>query len=230
MNTLLVTGSNRGIGLEIVRHYAQLGWQVHACCRQPDQAEDLQALAQQTSAIQLHALDISDETQIFALADKLKDTSIDLLFNNAGIYGQRDASFGNTDSQQWLDCFYINCIAQLKMCEAFVEQVTASKLKTIASMSSKMGSMADNGSGGSYVYRSSKAALNAVMKSVSIDLKARGIKVAILHPGWVKTDMGGPHAEISTAESVQLMRTTLEKLTLDNSGSFFEIDGSIIPW
>lgn len=230
MNTLLVTGSNRGIGLEIVRHYAQLGWQVHACCRQPDQAEDLQALAQQTSAIQVHALDISDEAQIFALADKLKDISIDLLFNNAGIYGQQNASFGNTDSQRWLDCFYINCIAQLKMCEAFVDQVTASKLKTIASMSSKMGSMADNGSGGSYVYRSSKAALNAVMKSVSIDLKARGIKVAILHPGWVKTDMGGPHAEISTDESVQLMRTTLEKLTLDNSGSFFEIDGSIIPW
>ncbi len=230
MNTLLVTGSNRGIGLEIVRHYAQLGWQVHACCRQPDQAQDLQALAQQTSAIQIHPLDISDETQIAALSAELKDISIDLLFNNAGIYGQQNASFGNTDSQQWLDCFYINCIAQLKMCEAFVEQVTKSQLKTIASMSSKMGSMADNGSGGSYVYRSSKAALNAVMKSASIDLKPRGIKVAILHPGWVKTDMGGTHAEISTTESVQQMRTTLEKLTLNNSGSFFEIDGSIIPW
>ena len=230
MNTLLVTGSNRGIGLEIVRHYAQLGWQVHACCRQPDQAQDLQALAQQTSAIQIHTLDISDEAQIAALADELKEISIDLLFNNAGIYGQNDASFGNTDSQQWLDCFYINSIAPMKMCEAFIEQVARSQLKTIATMSSKMGSMADNGSGGSYVYRSSKAALNAVMKSASIDLKPRGIKVAILHPGWVLTDMGGPNAEISTTESVQQMRETLEKLTLKNSGSFFEIDGSIIPW
>lgn len=230
MNTLLVTGSNRGIGLEIVRQYAQLGWQVHACCRQPDNAQDLQSLAENNSAIHLHPLDISDETQISALADELRDSSIDLLFNNAGIYGQRDASFGNTDSQQWLDCFYINCIAQLKMCEAFVEQVARSQHKTIASMSSKMGSMADNSSGGSYVYRSSKAALNAVMKSTSIDLKPRGIKVAILHPGWVLTDMGGPHAEISTAESVQQMRNTLEKLTLDTSGSFFEIDGSVIPW
>jgi len=230
MNTLLVTGSNRGIGLEIVRQYAQQGWQIHACCRQPDQAQDLQSLAQQNPSIQVHALDIGDETQIAALADKLSDISIDLLFNNAGIYGQQNASFGNTSSQQWLDCFYINCISQLKMCEAFVEQVARSQLKTIASMSSKMGSMADNGSGGSYVYRSSKAALNAVMKSASIDLQPRGIKLAILHPGWVKTDMGGPHAEISSAESVQLMRNTLEKLTLDNSGSFFEIDGSIIPW
>ncbi|HEY9200947.1 MAG TPA: SDR family oxidoreductase [Gammaproteobacteria bacterium] len=230
MNTLLVTGSNRGIGLEIVRQYAQLGWQIHACCRQPNNAQELQSLAKNNSAIQIHPLDISDETQIAALADELKDSSIDLLFNNAGIYGQQNASFGNTDSQQWLDCFYINCIAQLKMCEAFVEQVARSQHKTIASMSSKMGSMADNGSGGSYVYRSSKAALNAAMKSVSIDLKPRGIKVAILHPGWVLTDMGGPHAEISTAESVQQMRTTLENLTLDTSGSFFEIDGSIIPW
>lgn len=230
MNTLLVTGSNRGIGLEIVRQYAQLGWRIHACCRQPNNAQELQSLAKNNSAIQIHPLDISDETQIAALADELKDSSIDLLFNNAGIYGQQNASFGNTDSQQWLDCFYINCIAQLKMCEAFVEQVARSQHKTIASMSSKMGSMADNGSGGSYVYRSSKAALNAAMKSVSIDLKPRGIKVAILHPGWVLTDMGGPHAEISTAESVQQMRTTLEKLTLDTSGSFFEIDGSIIPW
>lgn len=230
MNTLLVTGSNRGIGLEIVRQYAQLGWRIHACCRQPNNAQELQSLAKNNSAIQIHPLDISDETQIAALADELKDSNIDLLFNNAGIYGQQNASFGNTDSQQWLDCFYINCIAQLKMCEAFVEQVARSQHKTIASMSSKMGSMADNGSGGSYVYRSSKAALNAAMKSVSIDLKPRGIKVAILHPGWVLTDMGGPHAEISTAESVQQMRTTLEKLTLDTSGSFFEIDGSIIPW
>ena len=230
MNTLLVTGSNRGIGLEIVKQYSQLGWQVHACCRQPDNAHDLHSLAQSSPAIQIHALDISNEAEINALTNKLKDISIDLLFNNAGIYGQQNASFGNTHSQQWLDCFYINCMAQLKMCEAFVEQVAASELKTIASMSSKMGSMTDNGSGGSYVYRSSKAALNAVMKSAAIDLKPRGIKVAILHPGWVKTDMGGPHAEISTTESVQQMRNTLEKLTLDNSGNFFEIDGSIIPW
>lgn len=230
MNTLLVTGSNRGIGLEIVKQYAQLGWQVHACCRQPDAAQELLSLAQQHSTIQIHPLDISDEAQITSLADKLNDISLDLLFNNAGIYGQQNASFGNTNSQLWLDCFYINSIAPLKMCEAFVEQVARSQLKTIATMSSKMASMADNGSGGSYVYRSSKAALNAVMKSASIDLKPRGIKVAILHPGWVKTEMGGPHAEISTAESVQQMRNTLQQLTLDGSGSFFEIDGSIIPW
>ena len=93
-----------------------------------------------------------------------------------------------------------------------------------------MGSMADNGSGGSYVYRSSKAALNAAMVSAAIDLKPKNIKLAILHPGWVKTDMGGPNAEINTEQCVNQLRTTLDKLTLQNSGSFFEIDGSIIPW
>jgi NAD(P)-dependent dehydrogenase (short-subunit alcohol dehydrogenase family) len=97
-------------------------------------------------------------------------------------------------------------------------------------MSSKMGSMADNGSGGSYVYRSSKAALNAVMKSAAIDLAPQGIKVAILHPGWVLTDMGGPNAEITVQESARNLRGILEGVTMENSGSFFDIDGSVIPW
>ncbi len=230
MNTILITGSNRGIGLELVRQYADENWHVFACCRSPRDASVLQELAGSKDNISVHALDVSDSQQIAALASELKETTIDILFNNAGIYGPYDANFGNTDEQQWLECFSINTISPMKVTEAFVSHVANSQLKTVASMSSKMASMADNGSGGSYLYRSSKAALNAVMTSVAIDLKPRGIKVAIMHPGWVKTDMGGPNAEISTHACVAQLKKILNELTLETSGSFFEIDGSIIPW
>ncbi len=228
--TILITGSNRGIGLELVRQFADDGWRVHACCRRPAQADALQALAADNPDIQVHALDVADEGQIREMASQLQGQPIDILFNNAGVYGQTDAWFGNTDSGKWLYCLRVNTIAPMKMMEAFVDNVAASQHRTIATMSSKMGSMADNGSGGSYVYRSSKAAVNAVMKSAAIDLQDRGIKVAILHPGWVKTEMGGPNAEIDTATSVRMMRKTLSLLTLSNSGTFFDIDGSVIPW
>ena len=230
MNNILITGSNRGIGLELVKQYADDNWRVFACCRSPKEATDLQALTKLVDNISIHPLDVTEPRQILDLAQKLKDTPIDILFNNAGIYGPYDANFGNTDQQQWLECFNINTISPMKVTEAFVTHVANSQLKTIATMSSKMGSMADNGSGGSYLYRSSKAALNAAMTSAAIDLKPRGIKVAIMHPGWVKTDMGGPNAEISTSECVQQLKKTLSELTLEKSGSFFEIDGSIIPW
>lgn len=230
MSTILITGSNRGIGLELVKQYAEQNWQVHACCRKPEKASELNKLAQQFDNITLHQLDVTNQQQLESLAESLINTPIDILFNNAGIYGQSDAYFGNTHTHEWLDCFHINTIAPIKVCEAFVEHVANSELKTIAAMSSKMGSMADNGSGGSYVYRSSKAALNAAMLSTAIDLKPKKIKVAILHPGWVKTDMGGPNAEITTQSSVTQLQKILSTLTLDTSGSFFEIDGSKIPW
>ena len=130
----------------------------------------------------------------------------------------------------WQRTFKINSIAPLKLAEALCEQIARSEKKTIACLSSKMGSMADNGSGGSYIYRSSKAALNAVVKSMSIDLRPQGIKAVALHPGWVKTDMGGPNAEISTQESVSRMFEHLLSLTMADSGRFIDIDGSDIPW
>jgi len=228
--TILITGSNRGIGLELAHQYAAQGWQVLACCRRPDQADALNRLGDEFANITLHALDVVQQDQVQKLATRLQDCPIDILFNNAGIYGPHDAAFGNTDNVQWLECLRTNVIAPLKMMEAFVTHVAASKHQLIAAMSSKMGSMADNGSGGSYVYRSSKAALNAVMKSAAIDLAPRGVKVAILHPGWVQTDMGGPNAEISVAESVGRIREILGTISPANSGTFFDIDGSVIPW
>ena len=215
--SILVTGSNRGIGLELVRQYAADGWRVFACCRNPPKSEELNALAGKHSNISIHGLDVADTQQIKALAKQLKNEAIDILLNN-------------TDEAAWLECFHINTIAPMKIMEAFVDNVAKSKRKLIATMSSKMGSMADNGSGGSYIYRSSKAAINAVMVSAAIDLKPKQIKVAILHPGWVLTDMGGPNAEITVEECVNNLRRNLDNVTLANSGTFFEIDGSVIPW
>ena len=228
--SILITGSNRGIGLELVKQYAQAGWRVYACCRLPQEANELITLTDSFELVTMHQLDVNDAGQIASLSDELKNQPIDILFNNAGIYGPANAQFGNTDINAWLECLNINTISPMKITEAFVDNVAMSQRKIVATMSSKMGSIADNGSGGSYIYRSSKAALNAVMKSVSIDLLDKNIKVAILHPGWVLTDMGGPNAEISVRECVVQLRKNIEKLSLENSGSFFEIDGSLIPW
>lgn len=228
--TILITGSNRGIGLELTHQYARAGWRVLASCRTPDSAVQLQQLQHQFSNISLHSLDIGNPKQITALAQELRNQPIDILMNNAGIYGPTDVRFGHTDEERWLECFRINSIAPLKVMEAFVEHVSASQRKTIACLSSKMGSMGDNGSGGGYIYRSSKAALNAALKSASIDLAPRNIKVAILHPGWVRTDMGGPNAEITVEQCAARLRNTLDTIDLNSSGQFIDIDGSLIPW
>jgi len=228
--TILITGSNRGIGLELARQYAELGWRVFACCRSPEMASELSALADVNNKLSIHKLDVTDSDQIQSLANELKGQPLDILLNNAGVYGPYDASFDNVNETEWLECMRVNTISPMKICQAFVDNVAISERKLIATMSSKMGSMEDNGSGGSYVYRSSKAALNAIMKSISIDLRPRDIKVVILHPGWVKTDMGGPNAEINVNECVNSLRKNIDNVTLENTGRFLEIDGSVIPW
>ena len=189
--TVLITGTNRGIGLEFVKQYAPDGWNVIACCRDPQSATALQSLASTHHNVQIIALDVADFTQIDAVALQLKDRKIDVLINNAGVYPE--SSLGDVDFNDWATAFKINSMAPLKMAEAFMPHVTASQLKKIATLSSKMGSIDDNTSGGSYIYRTTKTALNMVMKSLSIDLKPYGIAVLTLHPGWVLTDMGGPN-------------------------------------
>jgi len=230
-DTVLVTGANRGIGLEFVRQYLQAGWRVHACCRRPEKAPELSRLAASANGLlSVHPLDVTNPAQLAALPAVLGAEALDILINNAGVYGQDDADFGNTDVAAWLETFHVNAVAPLKIMEALVGRVAASRRRIMACLSSKMGSMADNRSGGSYVYRSSKAALNAVVKSAAVDLMPRGVMVVALHPGWVKTDMGGPNAEISTLESVRAMRHILDTLTRSDSGRFIDIDGSTIPW
>ncbi len=227
MATVLITGANRGLGLEYARQYAADGWHVIATCRVPEDAHDLKSLE---GDIVIHELDVLDHGQIQALAKTLRREAIDVLLNNAGIYGPKPSKLGGIAYDTWEEVMRINVMSPLKVCEAFRDHVSANEMKKIAVMSSKMGSMSDNDSGASYIYRSSKAALNAVMKSLSVDLKLRGISVAILHPGWVRTDMGGSGGLIGAPESVLGLRRAIENLTLENSGHFYNYDGSEIPW
>ncbi len=227
--TLLITGANRGLGLEFVKQYAEDGWQVIACCRWPDDARDLKNLADKSSdQIEIHQLDVADFEEIDALALILQGRSIDLLINNAGVYPE--SSFGHVDYEAWAEAFHINSMAPMKMVEAFAAHVASSQLRKIVTLTSKMGSIDDNTSGGSYIYRSTKAAGNMVMKSLAVDLKPMGIASTILHPGWVRTDMGGPNGLIDAPESVSGMRKVIESLTLENSGRFVAYDGKLIPW
>jgi NAD(P)-dependent dehydrogenase (short-subunit alcohol dehydrogenase family) len=231
MSSILVTGANRGLGLEFVRQYAKDGWEVIACCRHPDQARELTQLAARHDSVSVHALDVADHKQVDALAYTLRDVAIDVLLNNAGMYGgAEDESFGSLKYPVWERELCINTLAAAKMAETFVGHVARSEKRLIAALSSLMGSMADNGSGGSYLYRSSKAALNAVMVSLARDLAPRKIGALVLHPGWVKTDMGGPHAEITPETSVRGMRRVIADFSLKDSGRFIAYDGAELPW
>jgi NAD(P)-dependent dehydrogenase (short-subunit alcohol dehydrogenase family) len=225
---VLITGANRGIGLEFTKQYAVAGWNVLACCREPETASALHALANMHGNVRIFGLEVSNFKQIDALALQLKDEAIDVLINNAGVYPS--SSFGDTNYDGWAEAFKINAMAPLKMAEAFVQHITCGQLKKVATLSSKMGSIDDNTSGESYIYRTSKTAVNMVMKSLSIDLKPYGISVVTLHPGWVQTDMGGSSALISTKTSVTGLRDVIEKLSMNNSGKFIAFDGKEIAW
>ena len=226
MPTVLMTGANRGLGLEFARSYATDGWRVHACCRHPEKAKALKAVE---GDLVVHKLDITDGLRVAGLARELADDAIDVLLNNAGVYGPR-SGFGETDFDDWLDVLKINTIAPLRMAERFVEHVARSERKLIVSISSGMGSIAMNDAGGHYPYRASKAALNMVVKGLSAELAARGIIAVALSPGWVQTDMGGPNADLTPEESVAGMRAVIDGLTPDDTGRFFNYQSEDRPW
>lgn len=228
--TILITGANRGIGLELTEQFAADGWTVLACCRDPAAAGALGSLGERFGTIEVHALDVTDYSQMRALSEQLRDRSIDILLSNAGIYGPRGANFGAVEAEGWREVFEVNSIAPLMLVQAFVNQVAASEHKLVAVISSKMGSIDDNGSGGSYVYRSSKTAVNQVFKSLSIDLADRGISAISLHPGWVQTDMGGADAETTVHDSAAGLKSILQSAGIEQSGQFLEYNGDPIPW
>jgi NAD(P)-dependent dehydrogenase (short-subunit alcohol dehydrogenase family) len=232
MQTVLVTGANRGLGLEFCQQYANDGWRVLACCRKPLDANVLRQLsARYPDRVTLHALDVADHTQIARLGQKLANQPIDLLLNNAGVYPDADKmGFGHTDYQAWALAFRVNTMATLLMAEAFIRNIDLGDQKIIATVASKMGSIDDNTSGGHYLYRSSKTAVNMVIKSLAIDLAPRGVRAVTLHPGWVLTDMGGPNALISAEQSVTGMRRVLAQLSSADSGRFIGFDGKEISW
>ena len=232
MKTTLITGANRGIGLEFSRQLAEDDWCVLACSRDLEKSDALNKLAAEyPEQITLYALDVTDHGQIEKLSQTLANKPIDLLINNAGVFPDiNDRSFGQTDYDSWAHAFLVNTMAPLKMAEEFIDQVTQSSRKTIVTITSKMGSVADNGRGGSYIYRSSKSAVNMVIKSIAIDLKSNNIISVLLHPGWVRTDMGGPSGLISVEQSVSGMLSVIRAVTSADSGKFIAYDGKIIPW
>ena len=232
METTLITGANRGIGLEFSRQLAEDGWCVLACSRDLEKSDALNKLAAEyPERITLYALDVTDHRQIEKLSQILANKPIDLLINNAGVFPDiNDRSFGQTDYDSWAHAFLVNTMAPLKMAEEFIDQITQSSRKTIVTITSKMGSVADNGRGGSYIYRSSKSAVNMVIKSIAIDLESNDIISVLLHPGWVRTDMGGPSGLISVEQSVSGMLSVIREVTSADSGKFIAYDGQIIPW
>jgi NAD(P)-dependent dehydrogenase (short-subunit alcohol dehydrogenase family) len=232
MPSVLITGANRGLGLEFAKQYGADDWRVFACCRDPEKAGALKELAGASDgAITMHSLEISQAGSVSSLAETLRGEAIDILLNNAGIYGDEERDdFGKIDYEIWARTFRVNVMGAMMMTEAFLENVVSGEQKVIAFMSSLMGSIADNGSGGCYMYRSSKAALNAMVKSLSIDLKKRGLSTVILHPGWVETDMGGANAPLQPPESIAGMRKVLDKLQESDSGKFLSYTGAELPW
>ena len=230
-HVVLVTGANRGLGLEFVRQYAAERWQVIAACRSPKQAKQLQALAAESDGrIRVVSLDVTDTESVRSAAAELKGVAIDLLLNNAGVMGPRNERLGRLDYSAWMEVLDANSLGPMRVVEAFLENVARSRLKRIVTITSGMGSIADNTSGDSYAYRTSKAAVNMVMKSLAIDLAPRGITCVVMNPGWVRTDMGGPRGKISPAESIKAMRTVIARLKPKDSGKFLNYDGGSYPW
>ena len=235
MATVFITGASRGLGLEFASQYAAEGWKVIATCRSPEVAIDL---ARVSGNIHIMKMDITHLNEVKAVAGKLKGVSIDVLLNNAGTHGPRNlnASFGNLDLAAWHEVMALNLMAPLKVTETFIDNVKTSKGKTIVFISSRAGSVSERGSlsyhqyGGSYIYRSSKAALNATAQSLAFDLTPQGILVLVLHPGWVKTEMGGLEALIDIEISVAKMRHIIGEFSPSNTGIFCNYDGTTIPW
>jgi NAD(P)-dependent dehydrogenase (short-subunit alcohol dehydrogenase family) len=227
MASVLITGANRGLGLAFVRSYAGDGWKVHACCRQPEKAKTLK---QVEGDVEIHRLDVTDGLSVAALTRGLGDEPIDVLINNAGLFGPRKGRLGNIAYDDWLQVFETNVLAPLRVTEKFLEHVAASERKLIVNISSKMGSITATSGGNQYIYRSSKAALNMVSKNLAIDLRDKGISVIAVHPGWVRTDMGGPDADLSPEDSVAGMRNIIDSAGPQQSGRFFSYNGEELPW
>ena len=231
MPSALITGANRGLGLEFARQYLADGWRVYAACRDPASASELHRLAEQADdKLRILAMDVTDPDSIHAGATELDGQAVDLLLNNAGIIGPRGQTVGNIDYQAWVEVLAVNTMGPTRVSEAFVEHVARSDRKLIVTLTSGMGSIADNTSGGSIVYRSSKAAVNMVMRSLAIDLAPRGITCVVINPGWVHTDMGGPNATLEPSESISQMRRLIATLGPKQSGKFFNYTGREYPW
>jgi len=235
MPAVLITGANRGIGLEHARQYAEQSWDVDATARRPDAADALLALRDQhPQQISVHALDVTDHAAVDALAKQLQDVRIDVLLNNAGTFGPQGAPAGmayqsltNMDFDIWRTMLEVNLLGAFKVAVAFHDHVAASDMKLIVNMSSGLASIEHN-QGSSYAYRSSKAGLNMLTKGMGAEWT--DVTVISMAPGWCKTDLGGEDAVVETADSVRDQQALFPALTRADSGRFVDVNGDSVPW
>lgn len=226
MPTVLVTGASRGLGREFCRQYAAEGWRVLATMRDPDAASPFDR-----DDIERYQLDVSDRDRILELARELEGTAIDLLVNNAGMWGgDEEEGFGRCSDALWMEELRVHVLGTMAMCEAFAPHVAASAQKRIVQISSGNGSLGREDNTSTYPYNSTKAALNMITRGMAFDLRGRGITVVALSPGYVATDMSGPDADLTPDESVSAMRTVIERLGPTDSGGFRRYTGEIYPW
>jgi NAD(P)-dependent dehydrogenase (short-subunit alcohol dehydrogenase family) len=233
--TVFITGANRGLGLGFTQQYLARGWNVIATCREPDKAEVLNNLAKQYPLLlTIEQLDVVDFERVDALAEKYSETPVDILLLNAGISGGNDKQmFTKMDFGVFEDVLLVNTIAPLKISEAFHEHVKSSREKKIITVSSSEGSITQADMPRLYFYRSSKAAVNMVMKNLALQVKRRGISVAMVNPGPTDTDFmaGLPKSMLRpTEDAVSDMMRNIDGLTIETTGSFYQYDGTIIPW
>ena len=220
MPTILITGAGRGLGFELARQYVQDGWRVIGTVRDGD----LKKIGAEAVTV-----DVTDFAEVKALSQKLKGEPIDVLFCNAGIIGKRGMALGSFDYGEWEKLLRVNLLGAAAVIEALIDNVAASERRTVAVMSSRLGSIAET-SGMTLPYSTSKAALNLLAKGLAETLRPRGVTVVALSPGWVKTDMGGQGASLTPETSVRGLRKVLGGLKREDSGKFFSHDGSQIPW
>jgi NAD(P)-dependent dehydrogenase (short-subunit alcohol dehydrogenase family) len=226
----LVTAGNRGLGLEFVRQLLDGGERVTTTARRPDDADELHALIQNApDRVELLQLDVTDPESVARLERHVDDTAIDVLINNAGRLS-RGGSPDDFAFDEIMADFRVNAVGTLRVTEACIPALRRADAPKIVNITSKMGSIADNGSGGSYAYRMSKAALNMATRSLARDLESEGMIAAVLHPGWVKTRMGGENALISPEKSIRNMLEVIDDLGPEDSGEFYEWNGDRVPW
>ena len=235
MPTALITGANRGIGLEFARQYSAEHWRVLACCRNPTDCDELKAIAQVHDLV-IEKLDVTDFDAIDDLSSKWANEPVDVLINNAGLFGPKVVaehdwrqSFGHMDYDIWLAVLTTNLIAPIRMAEALIKQIAASEQKKIITITSTVGSIAETETG-LYAYRTSKAGVNMARATLANELRTQGIAVGMFCPGWVRTRMGGDGATISPRDSITGLRKLIAELTPETSGRFQRYNGEHIPW
>ena len=226
---VLITGANRGIGLGLTERFAHFGHEVVACCRNPDGARELwEVESESRGRVKIKQLDITQQADVDKLAADMRGETIDILLNNAGMLPDFDSSIKELSIDALERSFEVNTIGPIRVVKGFLANLEKSSSPIIANISSKVGSIADNSSGRGYAYRSSKTALN--MLNTCLDIELQKICCVVIHPGWVKTDMGGQAAPTDILESSESLTHLITRLDLKDSGRFLDYQGNDIPW